>query len=132
MSMNISQHNLAEHFVVMTPAMDAVPERNRPSLYADLDSRYQHFAGHVLISQHHFTESWPSWEVHPRGDEVVTLLAGRATMVLETAGGEQAVALDTPGDYVVVPRNTWHTARVDEPCTLMFFTPGEGTDHREA
>lgn len=129
--MSSSQHNLARDFVVFNPRMDAVPERNRPSLYQDIDRDYDGFAGHILVSQHSFTESWSSWEKHPRGDEVVTLLAGEATMVLETAGGEQAVTLSSPGDYVIVPRDTWHTARVTGPCTLQFLTPGEGTEHRD-
>ncbi|MBN7796193.1 cupin domain-containing protein [Parahaliea mediterranea] len=130
--MPAKQGNIAREFVVFTPGMDAVPERNRPTLYQELDRDYDNFAGHVLVSQYTFSENWPTWEIHPKGDELVTLIAGRATMVLDSPEGERCVVLAEPGDYVVVPRNTWHTARVEEPCTLQFFTPGQGTENREA
>jgi hypothetical protein len=31
---------------------------------------------------------------------------------------------------VVVPRNTWHTARVSGTTRMLFITPGEGTEIR--
>jgi mannose-6-phosphate isomerase-like protein (cupin superfamily) len=69
-------------------------------------------------------------EMHPNGDEVVCLLSGRATMVLEIDGREKLVELDEPGAYVIVPQGTWHTARTNEPCRMLFITAGEGTQHR--
>lgn len=83
-----------------------------------------------LVTMISFDSSWSNWERHPHGDEVVCLLSGKVSMVLETAGREQVVELGAAGDYVVVPRGTWHTARTDEPCTMLFVTPGEGTEHR--
>lgn len=77
-----------------------------------------------------FTESWPTWEIHPAGDELVVLLEGRAVLVLETAEGEACIALEQPGQFVLVPRATWHTARIDAPCKMLFVTPGEGTENR--
>lgn len=130
--MPAQQRNIARDFVVFTPDMDAMPERNRPTLYQELDRDYAGFAGHVLVSQYSFSDSWPTWEIHPHGDELVTLIAGSATMVLDTPEGERTVPLAEAGDYVVVPRNTWHTARVDGPCTLLFVTPGQDTENREA
>jgi hypothetical protein len=35
-----------------------------------------------------------------------------------------------PGDYVLVPRGIWHTVRVHTPSSVLFITPGEGTQHR--
>ena len=81
----------------------------------------------MLVSQHEFSEAWPTWELHPKGDELVLLLHGDTEMALLTAGGEQTVDLREPGDYIVVPRNTWHTARPRMPTSMLFFTPGEGT-----
>ena len=77
-----------------------------------------------------FSEPWSTWERHPAGEEVVMLLSGAATLVLEESGQERTVPLDEPGAYVLVPRNTWHTARTTLPTTLLFLTPGAGTEHR--
>jgi quercetin dioxygenase-like cupin family protein len=40
------------------------------------------------------------------------------------------VHLAKPGSYVLVPTNTWHTARTDVATTMLFLTPGLGTEHR--
>lgn len=83
-----------------------------------------------LLSAFTFNEPWPSWERHPAGEELVLLLSGSASLVLEQDGTQRIVALDAPGDYVLVPRNTWHTARTQVATTLLFLTPGAGTEHR--
>ena len=78
-----------------------------------------------------FSEPWPTWERHPAGEELVMLLAGEATVVLEDAHGQtHAVSLSAPGAYVLVPKNVWHTARTTVPTTMVFLTPGAGTEHR--
>jgi mannose-6-phosphate isomerase-like protein (cupin superfamily) len=83
-----------------------------------------------LLMQLDCTEDWPTWEMHPAGDEVVLLVAGTVEFVLEVDGREQCVTLQAPGDFVRVPRGVWHTARVSSPCSLVFVTPGEGTQNR--
>ncbi len=83
-----------------------------------------------LMSAFTFSESWPTWERHPAGEEMVMLLAGAASMVLETADGEQTLVLNRPGAYVLVPKNVWHTARTTVPTTMLFYTPGAGTEYR--
>jgi hypothetical protein len=40
------------------------------------------------------------------------------------------VRLNVPGSYVLIPRATWHTAKVHIPSSVLFITPGEGTQHR--
>ena len=85
-----------------------------------------------LMSAFTFSEDWPNWERHPAGDELVLLLSGAATLVLEEAAGEREVTLSSPGDFVLVPRNTWHTARTSTTTTMLFLTPGAGTEHRDA
>lgn len=70
------------------------------------------------------------WERHPAGEELVMLLSGAATVVLEEAGQERIVQLSDPGAYVLVPQNVWHTARTSVPTTMLFLTPGAGTEHR--
>lgn len=83
-----------------------------------------------LLSAFTFSEAWSSWERHPAGEELVLLLAGAATLVLEEASGERVVELRAAGEYVLVPPNTWHTLRTTVPTTLLFLTPGTGTEHR--
>jgi mannose-6-phosphate isomerase-like protein (cupin superfamily) len=123
-------NTLGKVFAVLKPdlSVDTVPVT--PTIYPDLDANYQQFKGHVLVSEHAFSESWPSWERHPAGDEIVVLLSGSATMVLETGNAENTVQLQEPGAYVVVPRGCWHTARIVEPTRMLFITPGEGTENR--
>lgn len=51
-------------------------------------------------------------------------------MLLE--GEAMGVRLTEPGSYVVIPRNTWHTAKTSVPTKMIFVTPGKGTDHKPA
>jgi quercetin dioxygenase-like cupin family protein len=70
--------------------------------------------------------------MHPKGDEIVYLLSGAVTFILEREHGHEAIELNEPGSYVIVPRGTWHTARTKDPASMLFITAGEGTQHREA
>ncbi|VXB61374.1 Cupin [Pseudomonas sp. 8BK] len=85
-----------------------------------------------LMSAFSFSANWPSWERHPAGEELVMLLSGSAVLLLEEADGERELLLDTVGSYVLVPQGVWHTARTTQPTTLLFLTPGAGTEHRPA
>lgn len=85
-----------------------------------------------LMTAFTFSEPWSMWERHPAGEELVMLLSGSAILLLEESGQERAVQLDNPGSYVLVPRNVWHTARTSVPTTMLFLTPGAGTEHRPA
>ena len=119
--------NLTTESVIFTPSFEAKTKALSPTFYPELEAEFNGFAGHVLISQHHFPEDWPTWEVHPAGDEFVTLIMGDITLVLWHDQQEQVLRLSTPGDFVVVPMGVWHTARVHAPTTQLFVTPGEGT-----
>jgi mannose-6-phosphate isomerase-like protein (cupin superfamily) len=88
------------------------------------------FHNEYLVTCHRHEADWPTWERHPAGDEVVALLDGAVTLVLETPAGRRHSPLRVPGDFVRAPRGTWHTARVPAPATLLFITAGEGTQHR--
>lgn len=88
--------------------------------------------GHVtrLVSSFSFDGNWQTWERHPAGEEFVCLLEGEVELILEQEGIENSVFLTTPGEFVLVPSNTWHTARVKKPSKMFFITPGEGTENR--
>ena len=40
--------------------------------------------------------------------------------------------LRAPGQFALVPKGTWHTAKVHETSRAVFITAGEGTEHRPA
>ena len=83
-----------------------------------------------LMTAFTFSEPWSSWERHPAGEELVMLVSGSAIVVLDEPGGEREVALDNPGSYILVPRNVWHRAKTTVSTTMLFLTPGAGTEHR--
>lgn len=68
-------------------------------------------------------------EMHPDGDELLYLLSGRVTAVLEEDGEERVTELE-PGQAFVVPRGTWHRVLIREPSQILFVTPGPGGEHR--
>ena len=123
--------NMKNEFVVMSPNKDAFIEQNDNGLYQRLDSRYGDFLGHELISCYEFTSDWPTWEIHPKGDEVVMLMSGSATFLLKLENGVVSVELKEEGQYVVVPKGTWHTAKTPSYSKLVFITPGQGTKNIE-
>jgi len=82
-----------------------------------------------LVSMHTFSESWNSWEMHPKGAELVICVSGRITLIQEIAGQPQRVTLDV-GEAVVNEPGVWHTADVDGEATALFITAGVGTEMR--
>jgi mannose-6-phosphate isomerase-like protein (cupin superfamily) len=90
------------------------------------------FHNEYLVTLLSFDSDWKGWERHPNGDEIVVLLEGAVSFVLELDGKHEETALDEAGAYAIVPRGTWHTARVHRPARMLFITPGEGTETRGA
>lgn len=84
-----------------------------------------------LVSEFEFTSDWPTWEMHPNGDEFVYLLSGSVELLVEHPEGTRTIALVDSG-AVVVPRGAWHTARVHAPSRMLHVTLGAGTQTRAA
>jgi quercetin dioxygenase-like cupin family protein len=82
-----------------------------------------------LVSMHTFTEPWDSWEVHPRGEEVVLCTEGEITLFQEIDGQVGKVVL-TAGEFAINPPGAWHTADVSGRATAVFITAGMGTENR--
>ena len=122
---------IASNFVVMSSNFDADTVDVTDTMYAELDKKYNGFAEHLLIASHTFDDDWPTWEVHPKGDEFVFLVSGNVDMILALDEGDKTVKMSEPNSFIIVPRGIWHTAKVYEPTQMMFVTPGEGTDNRE-
>jgi hypothetical protein len=86
-----------------------------------------------LVSMYTFSESWESWEVHPKGSELVLCVAGTIALTQEAPDGTISTATITAGQAVVNEPGVWHTADVPDagdPPTVVFITAGEGTEHR--
>ena len=83
-----------------------------------------------LVSQHSFTEGWPTWEMHPHGAEVVICIDGEMTLTQEFPDGRTVQVMLTPGDYAINPPGVWHIADIHSHATAIFITAGEGTRHR--
>jgi hypothetical protein len=71
---------------------------------------------------------WPSWERHPAGEEVVALLSGRIDLIQRVGTSERRIPL-AAGQAVVNPTGVWHTVDVHEPGSVLFITPGLGTEN---
>lgn len=117
---------------VLGPSGQGTTQPVTDDFYERLDESFPSFLGHVLIQRFSFHEPWPSWEVHPEGDEFVYLLEGDTDFVLKLGDLEQTVRVNKVGSFVVVPKGVWHTARPHAPTTMLFVTPGEGTLNAEA
>lgn len=124
------KHDLSSTFVVLQPDQRAVLVESSPDVFEELDRRFSGFKGHVLVATFAFDADWTTWERHPAGDELVCLISGKATLILDRGDKKDMVELGKPGEYVVVPKGTWHTAKTRVSTTLLFVTPGEGTENR--
>jgi mannose-6-phosphate isomerase-like protein (cupin superfamily) len=126
----IDLFSLSSTYVVLEDNGNAIPIAVSDRFFEDLESKFGDFKGKKLISHFTFNKDWETWEMHPAGEEFVCLLSGQVDLILEQDGVENTVQLSTSGSYVLVPRGTWHTARVHTPSSMLFITPGEGTQNR--
>jgi mannose-6-phosphate isomerase-like protein (cupin superfamily) len=122
---------LASEFVVLGPDLAASTVSVTEALWAEIDERFGDFAGSCLVSTFAFDAPWPTWEMHPAGDEFIYLLEGDTELLLASPDGQQDCRLAEPGQYLLVPRGTWHTARPRVATRLLFVTPGQGTENRQ-
>ena len=120
-------NDLTTRRAILDPAQNLILKNVTDSFYQELDADFANFKGHTLVSTFSWDEDWPTWEVHPHGDEMVILIEGDTDFVLSVNGTEEVIRVSRPGQYAVVPKNTWHTARPHKPTTMIFITPGEGT-----
>jgi mannose-6-phosphate isomerase-like protein (cupin superfamily) len=83
----------------------------------------------TLVTVSTADRDWTSWEMHPEGAEVLVLLEGELTMVLDS-GGHEARHPMALGATLVIPKGTWHRALIAAPIRMLFVTYGAGTTHR--
>lgn len=125
-----NSQNINSTFVVLDDTGNAIPVEVSDRFYEKLEQQFGDFKGKRLISHYRFEQDWDSWEMHPTGEEFVCLLSGQVDFVLEQDEGEKTVSLNSPGQYILVPRGVWHTAKVHTPSSVLFITPGEETQSR--
>lgn len=122
--------NINSTYVVLDGSGSAVPVSVSNTFYEELNRNFGDFQDKRLVSQLDFNHDWATWEMHPAGEEFVCLLSGQLDLILKQNGLENRLSLKTPGSYVIVPKGIWHTAKVHQPCSVLFITPGEGTQNR--
>ncbi|WP_223670352.1 cupin domain-containing protein [Kangiella shandongensis] len=122
--------NLKNTFAVIKPELEVDQIDVTPSVYSELDKNYNDFKDHQLVSIYEFSDDWGSWENHPKGDEIVVLVSGTVTFVFDNDGEYEEATLKDEGDFLVVPKNIWHTAKTKVPSKVLFITPGEDTQHK--
>ena len=71
------------------------------------------------------------WERHPAGDELLHVLEGEADVVTLTDGGPVRSTVRA-GSIFICPRGLWHQVLPRSPVSMLFATPGEGTEHSDA
>lgn len=127
--MTVTSHDIATHFVIMDRDRNAATIESTPTVFADIERDFDWFKGCELIACFGFDTDWDHWEMHPNEDDLGILLDGDVTCLLDGARGTESVRLSRGGEFVIVPRNTWHTATTRALARMLFITPGEGTRH---
>jgi mannose-6-phosphate isomerase-like protein (cupin superfamily) len=97
-----------------------------------ISGKFGDFKNEYLVMALSFDTDWPSWEQHPNGDEFVYLISGAVDFILDDGDNETTIELREPGEFVIVPKGAWHTAKVKRTTTMLFITAGEGTLNRTA
>ena len=82
-----------------------------------------------LVTAGDMTGDMTHWEMHPAGEELLIVLSGAATLLLDEPTGERSVRLGQ-GEAYLVPRGIWHRFLARGPARVLFVTYGEGTEHR--
>ncbi len=69
------------------------------------------------------------WEIHPAGQEIVSVLSGQARLVLraESADEQEETVTLSAGTACVVPQNRWHRLEIDGPTDLQSIGLRGGT-----
>ena len=71
------------------------------------------------------------WERHPAGDELLYLLEGEVDITTLTEDGP-VYANARAGSLFICPQGRWHRLSPRSPVSLLFATPGDGTEHSDA
>lgn len=126
-------HKLSDSFIHLGLGATAVPQPPFDGFqwYEGYGARHGNDGAEGrLVSMYTFDSDWDSWEIHPKGSEVVLCTAGEMTLTQEFPDGRRERVTIGAGEYAVNPPGVWHTADIAGTATAVFITAGEGTEHR--
>ncbi len=129
----MSAHKLSDAFIHLGRGATSVPQPPFSGVewYADYGARHGSDGPEGrLVSQHTFTDGWDTWEMHPKGSEVVICTHGAMVLTQEFPDGSRQTVPIEAGEYAINPPGVWHIADVEESATAIFITAGEGTEMR--
>lgn len=126
-------HDIEKHPIHLGLGATAVvePEFTGMEWFAEYGTRHAGDGkeGRIVL-MYRFTESWPTWEVHPQGAEVVLCVAGEMTLHQEHPDGSRTTVRLIKGEYAINPPGVWHTADIEHEAEAVFITAGMGTEIR--
>lgn len=122
----MSHYRLGEHFAHLTEQGEFLPIEVQADFWEHGINKLP--AGR-LVSVIASNISWPNWEMHPHGEELIIQRSGRLMLILDDH--EKTRIELAPGDFAIVPKGVWHTADVLEPGDAIYITDGKETEGRE-
>jgi len=85
-----------------------------------------------VVSVFDYVATWPYWERHPVGVELVPVFSDSVVFHLDDGHGRRAIDL-VAGQSLLVPEGSWHRAEIEGPASMLFVTPTPArTEHRPA
>ena len=73
---------------------------------------------HWLLSKHYYSSDWTEWVMHPACDELIYLLSGSMSILLDYGKHRSVVSLHS-NDVTTIPRGVWHTVKIQTPCEVL-------------
>ena len=113
----------ADNIVALLRDGTSVTQPKQPGSSARFDG--------FTVASYVLTETPPhDGERHADGDELLLVISGECVAVLDTDDGGTEETPIRAGDAFLIPRNTWHRLVIDDPCHIVFVTPGPQMEHR--
>ena len=103
----------------LTTALSGLPE---------MAMRFLVSLNECTVGVSRFSTQVPLWECHPAGDELLHVLEGALEVTTMTDEGPVQTTVPA-GSVFVCPRGLWHWPRPLSPVSLLFATPGEGSQN---
>ena len=116
-------------YVRLSDGADAIPIPVGADFWERIGERAELQGGRLLML-FHVTKRNLHWEMHPAGDEILCLISGAMSVVLDEGKARQRKVRLKPGEAFIVPRGVWHTFEIEQDGDLLAITRGAGTEHR--
>jgi mannose-6-phosphate isomerase-like protein (cupin superfamily) len=122
-------HLPTEDYLILSANGDVKAVPGGAAFWALPEAQIDAYGRDWLVAEFEFDTDWPNWEMHPDADELVYVLTGEATILLEQTSGVERIHVQAPG-LVRVPRGIWHTAKIHSAARFLHMTMGAGTQLR--